>query len=384
MSLTAHRWMVIITVCILTGIDHAWNQSDVGSDSPFEILVLRGSRYEDLSVRALDFVWFNYDTGSERPYFLYTRPDGLTMAAYEVIDERHLFIVEAISESAGWGELGQYRFVRIDMLSGQREVLYEHINLVSFDISEQGNYSLIGYWPADLTYIERGQEVSYCVVDWTTQVCTEVEVIYRSSFWWNEDLARISYSNEQGERFLIRYNPATLEESTIRLPNEIGLIVDTHVSPISYRLFLIESRDSQSDVCYLWRSNDTQDALEEIGQVVCDNIEDISFDENSAVLRSLHRDTITIISLLTGQTTDVIPVPFNTNNLGYNRPQWRDIELINVNTETRTTLLIADLNSENGFPLVRAFYSLHPTLVAQNFQRVYPLGQEIDRVVPAD
>lgn len=382
------RWVVTGVVCILVGLHPAWGQTESVNESPFEILIFYTITAEDgYSVDELEFVWFNYADGSERSHFLYTPTDGYTIADYEIIDERYLFVAEAISERAGYGFLGEYNLIRIDLLNGQRDQLYEVRNLISFDISEQGNYALLNYHSEDSTFIEWAQESNHCIVDWATQVCTEIDLPFTQEyyFWWDEYFARITYENEGGQQFLIRVDPTTLEEIAIPIPDALTVVYETFVLPTSYQPFLLERRDGASNLCYLWRTNDTQDALEEVGQVICESFEDASFEQNSVVLLNVARDTMFIVSLLTGQTTDIIPVPFNQNGLGFNRPRWANVELIDISPPTRTTLVISDLHSENGFRLLRAFYILQPTNVIQTFQRVYPLQQQPSNyVVPAD
>lgn len=356
-------------------------------ESPYEFLIMRAQRESDFTLRSLEFSWSNYVDGRERPFYTYVSPSDTVITDFHILDEYMLYVLISTQEPAGARPLGDGRIERVDLLTGETVVLHERRNLIGFDPSPQGNYALLTFYPPDVSFVQLRDPISACILEFSTGECIGIDIPPNSDqfLWANNNIYLFWDNTIISNRERLALNMETNQRTIITMPTDFtGYIRQIFSTPVSYTLFIVEDREVAGERwCYLWRmSNPAQSAIY-VGTTTCEEIQDITSDDLTGVTLNITQDVASIVLMSTGETQEMIHVPFNPQPISYNRPNWENVQLIQ--TGPQTNYLFLDLISgNNGTPLLRAIYQVLGSNTEEAFQAAFPLQSRINIVVPVD
>lgn len=138
----------------------------------------------------------------------------------------YLFTLEIEGrENTGFVPLGESQLVRMNLQTGEREVMFTGVNLVSFNLSPDAEQALLRFYPADMTFMNRYDVIlrqQWCVVVFSLDqddchVLTLDEDTYLEAFEWVSNSSLAYTLNHQDTVQVL--DTTTFTTETIPLPD---------------------------------------------------------------------------------------------------------------------------------------------------------------------
>lgn len=278
-------------------------------------------------------------TGGLQP-FLNLGRDGYRIQDLTItLDREYLFILE-IEELAdtGFAPLGESHIVRMNLKTGEREILFSSMNMLDFKLSSDSNRALVHFYPADMIFVDRTDltlREQWCIVEFEQNPveCHRLNIdegVFANGFEWLSNNMLV-YTLNDAESIQI-VNTESFTEKTINLPQGVSAD-EIRAIPNTENILGYDKPFTQGEVGSLFlidTANETTHTIRDLAYPPM-NMMELSPDSNFLVMAGA--DIAILIDLQTGEIIQTYPTMYDMN--------WARLDWLSTDN---TFLMLGQLN----------------------------------------
>lgn len=243
----------------------------------------------------------------------------------------YLFTLEiAGREDTGFVPLGESQLIRMNLQTGEREVMFTGVNLVNFSLSPNAEQALIRFYPEDMTFVDRYDLLlreQWCVVTLHSNqsVCRNLifaRETYPRAFEWVSNYVLAYILNHPDSIYL--FDSTTFTKEVIALPdgnyaNEIRNIPDT-----DDQLLVYDAPFTADEVGKLLLLDLNRKSFREIAEIpISTGIVEVSPNGDHAVMAGGYPPQAILIDLQSGSVIQSFPTIYDMQWTSF---QWLPID----------------------------------------------------------
>ncbi len=311
-----------------------------------EVLVAT-TDYPQHHLRNITQLWsLDLFDGAPPELYLNLEREGYRVHEIEIAQGgEYLFTLEiAGREDTGFIPLGESQLVRMNLQTGEREVMFTSVNLVNFSLSPNAEQALIRFYPEDMTFMNRYDIIplqQWCLVDFSfdqndCHILTFGEDSYLEAFEWvaNDTLAYIL--NQQDTVQVLDTTTFTME--TIPLPNGFYATEIRSIPSQDHQLLVYDAPFTADEVGKLLLLDLNRKTFREIAEIpISTGIVEVSPNGDHAVMAGGYPSQAILIDLRNGSVIQSYPTIYDM--------QWASFQWLSTDN---TLFLIGSLGYRGG------------------------------------
>lgn len=236
-------------------------------------------------------LWLLDPFNGQEELFIDLRQPSYRVSTIQLTGNQSLFTLEVGGTwDTGFFHLGASRIVKINTETAERDIIYSSTNLVNFMVSPDATHMLIGFYPEDVTFIDRSNisQTQWCllVISVSEAACQMIEQgVDNLSYpiWVNPQM--IAYRSDSG-RLINLIDIGNLELTPIEMPQGFDADIIAPM-PVSDNLIILDTPFLQGEKLYMFKLDTDLLTITSIGEIEdlygASSIE-ISSNEDSGVI----------------------------------------------------------------------------------------------------